>query len=188
MGTGAEMNTPPYTIGETVFIGLATPYGQEQVPCPICFGKGAVTLILGNGEHQPVECEFCRCGLERATGLVLRYAPRSEVKRGAVTGLNERYGEWKVEVDGWMQDVDHIFRDPKSAEICRIRLHAEAEKQAQQNFESQFKGAKKKTTWNAGYHRKEIQELERKLEWHRARLAKPSEVSGAQESPKGEEE
>ena len=174
-------NDPPFSIGEPVWVAVATAYKQEQVPCPICFGKGAVTLILGNGERQPVECDYCGHGYERATGLVARYGPHSEVKQGTVTGLSQRYDGWLVEVGGWTQDPDRIFRDPESAEICRVRLHAEAEQQARRSFESQFKSAKKKTTWNAGYHRKEIQELRRKLEWHEGRLGKPTAPNGREE-------
>jgi hypothetical protein len=168
----SEYPSTPFNLGEAVWVATASAYHQVQVPCPICFGKCLVTLILGNGEHQAVECDFCRHGCEGPTGLASRYVAYSEVKQGTVTGLFERFGERKVEVNGNNHEIGTIFRDAESAEAYRLRLHADAEQQAQRNFESQFKGAKKKPTWTAGYHRKEIQELHRKLEWHEARLGK----------------
>jgi hypothetical protein len=164
------MNKPPYEIGEKVFVVSATPYGQERIPCPICAGKLAVTLILGSGEHQTVECESCR-----AQGTVTRHAPSSSVTEMTVTGISYDQSKWKIACDEFSRDLADIFRDPEAAEARREKRHAEVSETAEDNFVENIGHRKKGHTWSAGYHRKYIKDLQRQLEWHKAKLSEKKE-------------
>ena len=44
--------TNPFQIGQAVFVADAHSYSEEREPCPVCFGKLSVTVILGNGEVE----------------------------------------------------------------------------------------------------------------------------------------
>lgn len=76
--------------------------------------------------------------------------------------------EWRIECDG---HTEHdIFRDKILAEKARQALHDAAEEAAKRNNEAVITNDKRGTAHSAYYHRKEIKELERRLEWHRAKL------------------
>lgn len=163
----------PVAIGDTVFVAWANAYCQRHEPCPICAGSGFCTLILGSGEQTPVECEFCRRGWDGPSGTITVYEARSGVLEEVVTGI-------ELDERGWIIKTGHrhfnewdavVFADRTHAESRAAELMVKAQEQAKANYESQFAGNKKKHTWSVGYHRREIAELERKIEWHRAKLS-----------------
>jgi hypothetical protein len=134
-----------------------------------------VLLTLGNGEQQPVTCEFC-AGFQEPKGVVYKYQSRSGVREHTITGVAQDYERWRYYAGTLSLNELDLTDDPLLAERMRVALHEQAEQQAQRNFESQFKTARKKTTWTAGYHRAQVADLERKLAWHRAKLGAKREV------------
>ena len=165
----------PYQTGDTAFVAEASAFTQTSIPCPICFGKLSVTLILGNGESQTVECEACGKGCYGPTGTASVYKATSSVRRITITGVME--DGWE---DRWIVSEGHstyrlsdgnVFPAEAEAEARRAVLMAEAEKQAERNMESNMRGHKKQMTWSANYHRQEIARRKREIEWHEARLA-----------------
>lgn len=168
----SPLTIAPFAIGEEVFVAWARSYNQETIKCPVCDGKRSVTLILGDGEHVPIECEFCQRGCDPPGGYVTRYVAASGVNRAVIEGIALNDGDWKFTIDHHthkLADAD-MFTNEAEAEARRVVMHAEAERQAQANFESQFKGSKRKHSWTVGYHRSEIADLKRKLEWHESKL------------------
>ena len=165
----AEVVTaPPFAFGQTVYEPWATPYSEVRIPCPVCFGQRFATVILGNGEQVPVECEMCGLGFEGPRGYVTGYTPQSGVHEVTVTALEERYpGAWQV--NHW--EANRFFATREEAEARRTVLEQEAAEHAQRNFEAQFRMKRKNLTWKVGYHRSCIADLKRKLEWHEARLS-----------------
>jgi hypothetical protein len=174
---------PPVTLGQTVFVAWAHAYGQTHVPCPICAGKGSVVLILGSGEPVPVECQGCSRGIGEPRGVVVQHTAMSGVRSGAVTGLTYERDDWHIVVgeDHVRVSDDVLFLEEGPAEARRAVLQAEAEAQAQRNFESQFKTKRKDHGWTVRYHRERIADLRRQLAWHEGKLAaKPAaEAEGA---------
>lgn len=173
------MQECPFAIGQPVFIATAHALAETEVPCPVCNAKRCCLLRLGSGEEVWVECEFCAHGCERPSGFVKKRGPDSKVEEREVTGFVWESGTWRVHVSGGYPDSHrltdgNIFASREEAESRRVELHAGALESARRNFEAQFVTAKKKVTWSAGYHRAQIKDLERKLAWHRERLAAPS--------------
>lgn len=166
--------TLPFEFGQIVYVATVWAYKPTRVLCPVCFGKRFVTVILGDGEQQPVECEFCNVGYQGPSGTVTRHAPDSTIEERAVTGLVMDGDEWIVTLDGHAhrQSERCVFATREQAEERRAFLQAEAEINAQRNFEAQFADKKKGLTRSAGYHREQIKELRRKLEWHEAKLGR----------------
>jgi hypothetical protein len=158
-------NKPPFEFGQTVWIARAHPYAEKRVPCPICFGKRSVVLILGNGEHQPVECQGCGLGFEGPRGYVRQNGPSSEVCRATVTGLKRTGSGWEVSCGDWGVVEREVFGTEAEAEARRVVLHREAEKQADRNFESQFKRKKKDHGWTVRHHNERLKDLRSQIEW-----------------------
>jgi hypothetical protein len=141
---------PPFEIGQKIYVPWASAYLCEMVQCPICFGKKSVTLILGNGEHVPVECEGCGLGYNGPQGTIQARAPASGVRDEIISGMTLRGGEWIFEVGHERINSRDIFTDLALAEAKRAELHAEAE---------------------ARYHREQIARCEQTLAWHKAKLS-----------------
>ena len=164
---------PKFNIGDTVYVAWAHGFADNYVPCPICFGKLSVVLILGNGEHQPIECDACGKGYEGPQGVVNERAVKSGKCAAEVKGISaSRDDGWQYETDAhWHHDRADVFATEAEAEARREVLHAEAEAGRVRSFEAQFKGTKRKGAWTAKYHREQIRDLEEKIAWHKKRLA-----------------
>jgi len=163
------MNTPPFQIGQTVYLARASAHTRVEVPCPVCCGKRSVTLILGNGEHQPVVCEMCSHGCEPPSGVAHEYRAESSVIETTVTGLSLRGGEWKTETEAGYGG-DEVFADRDAAEARRAEKLAAEMEYAERMREENLMRRKKKSTWTAGYHRAEVKRLRASLEWHENKL------------------
>ena len=164
---------PPFQLGQEVFLARASSYSEVMVPCPICFGKLCVTLILGNGEEQPIECDYCGKGYDGPQGVVREYRPVSSVERRMVTGLETDGENWSFHLSGsgYCTTKDRqLFATAEEAEVRRLELHEEAKQDAERRMESILKGKKKSFTWTVGYHRSQIRDMESRIEWHKKRL------------------
>lgn len=171
------MKNSPYKIGQEVFVVEATPYGDIRVPCPVCFGKLSVTLILGNGEHQDIECEYCRRGHHGPSGTVYERAPHSRVEKKTVSGLNYDAGTktWKTQINGFTEDITNIFINADMAEAYRARRHAEVEKTAADMNTDRRTTKGRGLSWSAGYALNQIKEAERTIAHQRAKLSATKE-------------
>lgn len=167
------MSKQPYQIGQKIFVVEHGACYQEKVPCPVCFSNLTVTLILGDGTHTPIECDFCGKGFEGPQGVVSRYKPHAEVVEREVAGMERDWdGTWKVQVGTTHPELCDIFTDRETAEAHRDKRFVEAEQQAQRMWESRFDSGKKAHGWKVGYHQQEIRSHERDIAWHKAKLRK----------------
>lgn len=169
-----EVRTPPVILGQAVFLVRAGAWHQKHVPCPVCFGKRSVIVILGNETSETVLCDYCVKGFEGPSGTVIEYGAESRVETHIVSGFHYGRDGWEIFLErGHCERMieGNLFFDKESAEARRIFLHAECKKQSQADFESQFESARRKITWTAGYHRNQIRDLEKKIAWHVAKLS-----------------
>jgi hypothetical protein len=166
--------TPPFEFGQRLLLVEAHSHKQIEVPCPLCFGKLFVTIILGNNEQQKVECDACGRGYEGPTGRTHEYTPYSAVLPVTVTGMVRYYEDWHIGVGSHSVRLSdrRLFTNAEEAEARRAELHTVAEHNAKMSFESQFRGRKKDATWMAAYHRKCLADLQRQVKWHEAKLCK----------------
>lgn len=176
------MSEPEFHIGQKVFVPWAHAYAQKEIPCPICAGKKSVTLILGSGEHASIECQGCGLGFDGPQGTVKIHAPASGIKEVEITGLSVSDGVFKYSAGYETHEAAEIFLTRDGAEPRRIEKAADAEAQAQRNFESQFKQKRKDHAWSVRYHREAIANLEHSLAWHRRKLEARRSAGQAMES------
>lgn len=167
----SDINSPPFHIGDTVFVPWANAYQEQRVICPICNGKKSVTLILGSGENVPVECDACARGYEGPTGYVEARLPCSGVYELRVTGMEFADGVWVFRVGHDTRKEFEIYSTYATADACRSSMHEQEAKRAEQNYESRFRNSQGKLSWTVRYHRSQIKDLERQLSWHRNKLS-----------------
>ncbi len=166
-----------YKLGDKVYwIESGTNYGKT-IPCPVCFGKRFVTVILGDDSQVKTECGYCSHGYDRPSGSAKVWEPNAILKNGTITGVSCKDGI-RYEV-GYTSLYEYELYDNESIaeEARKIRLEEEI-KRAEVWFKESFVNCTKKQAWSAGYHRNQIKSAERNIEWHQARLCmiNPQEV------------
>lgn len=165
------------SIGETVYWVESHIHHGKSIPCPMCFGKRFVTIILGDESRTESECGMCSHGLDRATGQAKTWEASATIYSGIITGLSTREG-MKYEV-GYKSVYQHeCFNSELEAIPTRDKKLKEAEAQRDQWFKDSFVNCKKSQLWSAGYHRSCIKDAERKIEWHQARLGMINDRAG----------
>lgn len=154
------------------------------MPCPVCFGKLAVVLILGNGEHVTVECDACGRGFDGPQGWVDDPCPSSRVEKVTIDGLKMDYGTLKVTANHstLTMGVDAFWTEAE-AEVVRVALFAKAQVDAANNAHMRHGYATKKLTWTVSYHRAELKKAKRAIDYHTIKL---SDALARQRKPKPE--
>lgn len=156
-------------IGDIIYwVESSANYGKE-IPCPMCFGKRFVTLILGDDSKCEIECGYCSHGVDRPSGIAKTWEPHAAVRSGKITGISTRDGI-RYEA-GYTSLYAHETYDSQAIadEVCKSRLE-EVKKHAEEWHIESFVNCKKKQIWSAGYHRESIKSAERNIEWHKMRL------------------
>ena len=158
-----------FKIGDTVYwVEASANYGKE-IPCPMCFGKRFVTIILGDDSQQKIECGFCQHGCDRASGIAKTWEPHAYISSGKITGFSQKDGP-RYEIDYKNKFEHELFDNEKDAELVRECKYQEVKEQAEKWFTENFHNCSKKQIWSAGYHKSCIEREERTIEWHKARL------------------
>jgi len=150
---------------------------QERVKqtCPICFGKLAVTLILGDDSQVAVECDYCGKGFEGPRGYVTTHESKSDPVQIEITGREMRQGGieevWTYQFgECYIAKSDQLFETQAEAVVKCTALAAEHEEDKAARAEHRKQYGHKSFTWAAGYHLREIENHERQLAWHRKRV------------------
>lgn len=163
------MSEMKYKLGDVIYWVESGTHHGKLIPCPMCFGKFFVTLILGDGSQEKIECGFCSHGIDRPSGQAKTWEAHAEVKSGAITGFSSK-DSIRYEVGYKTIYAHEVIDDEKTAELVKEIKLEEAKEQAAKWFRDSFVQAKKKQLWSAGYHRSCIERQERTIEWHKLRL------------------
>lgn len=165
--------TPPVQIGAKVFVPRAWSYGDNRVPCPVCYGKLFVILELGNGERQAVECDGCGLGFEGAQGTINEPCAGSRVDAVTVTGFRLIGDQWRILAGdhGEIRWGVEAFATEAEAEIERERLFAEEVKTAADRAYSMAQHKRKRVTWHVYYHRNGLKKAQKDVEYHTRKLS-----------------
>lgn len=156
-------------IGQTVYWIESNTHFAKSIPCPMCFGKRFVTIILGDDSRTEIECGMCTHGLDRPSGFSKTWDAEASIYSGVITGISTREGI-KYEVGHRTIYAHECFNSEKDAEPARDVALKEAQDRRAKWQEDNFVNCKKKQIWSAGYHRERIKDAERNIEWHRMRL------------------
>ena len=157
---------PPFEFGQVVFIARASSHDRQEIPCPVCYGKRRVTVILGNDEQVSIECEYCSHGCNPASGRASEWKPWSSVVETTVTGIKLEHGKWCIECAAYVGSDAEIFTTREAAEEARIVMFAAAIERAQACNHSMKYNGRKRLSWHVGYHRAAVRRAQHDLEYH----------------------
>lgn len=163
-----------YNIGDKVWWATC---GQREVtiPCPVCFGKLRVTLILGNGEQVKTECEYCTRGLESAKGYTHEYQRFSEVKEVVITGKEVRENENGRNVEyrylNYCLDDKNTFITKEEAETAVKAMILEYENCEVERMNYKKKSNQSHYSWSVGYHRRRLKDAQREIDYHSRKIS-----------------
>lgn len=170
------MTGPKFGIGATVYVPWTCTYTRKGIPCTICAGQRYVTLTLGSGEQQRIECGACgRVGCDPASGIEHVYVATYGVRAGTVTGTSLRGDTWLYEVDNGahVPEENLYLSEDEATAHARDHMFPITERQVQEQFELNCLHNKRKFTWSAHYHRACLAKLRREAEYHERILLDP---------------
>jgi len=143
-----------FKIGDTVWVGEFQ-QRKDRVPCPVCFTKRYVTLILGDDTEVEVECKFCDVGHFGAQGYVIdgyHYVTTATPK--TITGMDIR----KDEITYWFGGIGHQEERVAATEeeaVAKAQVDADKYNTNKRELQLERKHTSYKSyTWNAGYFMK----------------------------------
>jgi hypothetical protein len=121
-----------------------------------------------------IECRNCAPGYDPPTGRVIVYQSAAKARQAVVSGLEVHGGKtrWHVDASGGCYRIvdDEDAFDSQEAALARAERKA-AEYAREQNARVSAKEKDTRTwAWNASYHRKQIKEAQRQIEYHTAKL------------------
>ena len=152
--------------------------GQEQVreTCPVCFGKFNVMLVLGDGSECILECDYCGKGYTGPQGSVLEYRYVVKAEKVLITQKEVRFtGEAGIAVTyhsghWYFDDKDNkLFETEEEAKRRAEEICAEENLRQLKCMEHGKNYAKKNLSWQAGYHKRMVEDAERTAAYHRAK-------------------
>lgn len=163
-----------YQIGQELWLA-SFEQKQDSVPCTDCGGTARIRCIMHDNTIVSVECGACRRGYLGSNGKNTVWTRRPEVKRGTITGVDAQQGEVTryyfrfSDCQNHIIDEDRLFDNKEAAETKAAALAEEY------NAEEIARIAKKEKdtrswAWNASYHRKQIKEAQKSIEYHTKKL------------------
>jgi len=158
-----------YKLGDLVWVAsYESREGKE--PCPVCFGKLVVTLILGNDERVVLPCDYCGHGFNEPRGYVTVYERLARVESAVITEVRARKTSTGIEYEyrggSWCLDASRVFGTEEQAQAHAEEL-AKAEQLCDETSPERVKRHVQHTySWNAGYHLREVAEARKSMEYH----------------------
>ena len=162
--------TTKFQIGDGVWFA-AFASTETSVQCPECGGTGRLRVTFHDETTVSIECTRCQRGFDPPTGRVPCYDRKGLTEYAVITGVH-------VESDGVQYDMPGAYHKAE-AEIFRSEDEARAAADALAAAYDAAERAKiavkhndkRSWAWNASYHRREIKEARRRIEYHESKLA-----------------
>ena len=158
-----------FNIGDTVW--LATFQTEEKnLTCPDCAGNGCLTIIMGDGDQHSIQCDTCKRGFEAPTGKVSYYEKTARSRVCLVTGVRQESGGFRYDLapSYWADDTTVFASEDEAVQAAALMATIDnAEEIAKKTRKHE---QNRSWAWNAHYHRRQLKEAQRQLEYHTAML------------------
>ena len=156
---------PEFNIGDKVWVVVEDGFAREDITCRDCFGKGALTVILGDDSRVSVLCEACKGrGQESVHVYRVRFYERE------IEGVRRSWGELCYETGGSTTERRMIFTSQTAAYEYAKGLEAAHDKKIAETPERKVKDDKR-WSWHVSYYREQIRRAERDIAYATAALA-----------------
>jgi hypothetical protein len=161
---------PKYKVGDLLWKAINFPYVQVTVPCPVCFGKTKVTVILGNGDEVSIDCNYCG-QIDHPTGYVTERKAITSADQFFVDSINVTYTvhgeecEYRSTGSQITKEKD-LFYTEEEALAKAEELRVDLELQKNQRVEYLKHHAYKSFSWNAGYWMKKAKQSREEAEYY----------------------
>jgi len=163
-----------FKIGDKVWHARYLRGVAVQVPCPVCYGKLKVTLILGNGDRIELPCDYCGKGTYGIpTGYDTEYQTVNEPEQITIEEMDVKITSNGENVE---YRVGHRIYYEKNLSAIREEAVLRSDELRKEYEESEKKrndyikeDVKKSFAWNAGYHLRKAKSAETEAEYHRGK-------------------
>lgn len=151
---------------------------EKKVSCPDCGGTGRLRVIFHDETVVSIDCENCSRGYLPPTGQIATYDAAPYVEQVRIGGFEVGPDgvTWKVNMSGGEGGYSYIgvrdeelFDTEDAAKAYAEVLAAQAAADESKRMAAKEKAARS-WAWNASYHRKEIKEAQRRIEYHTQKL------------------
>ena len=156
-----------FDVGDIVWVPDC---GNERVPipCPVCFGKKEVTLILGDESMVVLPCEGCGNGFEGPRGFVMEYRPNVGASQRIIKEVRVKNTASGQEIEylsneGWILRPESTFSTKEEAEKNSVAKKEILEKE--ESLRVKHKDSKS-YSWNALYHMRQVKDAQQKIDYH----------------------
>lgn len=170
---------PKYKIGDTKWYATYDKHASTSVPCPVCFGKLRVIVVLGNGDEVSVPCNYCGHGFKNPTGTIQEYKKVAKAIPFHITGISfdtcggKEVVEYRMvtsssgSCSSWIPRKEHQLYDTEEEALIEAeRLKNEDETNENTKAEYIKYDKIKSFSWNAGYHMRQIKDAQKQIEYH----------------------
>lgn len=170
----AERKEVMIALGDSLWLASFERHAAKTIPCRVCFGKKAVTLILGNDDQVLLPCDYCGKGYNAPTGTEVVYEQVC-CSVPFVVGRIEEIATFEstehryTSTDGRRAEEPRLFATKELADACARSLAEEYAIAEEARAEIIKHNVQKSFAWNAGYHMREAKDHERSAEYHRGR-------------------
>lgn len=157
-----------FNVGDMVWSLLAIAK-QTEVTCPDCLRSKYVTVILGDGSQETIDCSRCERGYQGSFGYLIDESPDWQVVQVRVTRKEQKDGgivEYGCEHTYYAQ---HVYATEEEAVKARDQVIATRKAEYLAQLQSKER-SKASWAWNVRYHRQEIRDLAKRIEYHQAKL------------------
>lgn len=160
----------PFRIGDVKWMPGHTPE-KLRVPCPVCNGDLAVTVILGTGEHVGVPCEACVEGFDGPRGYIEEWSYKPRAVRFEISSIASMHrGRWWVNSTTGEHAEYTDLRDTEAEALAVSRERCAKQHEANMADRAHHRKNTAKHTWSIKYHRKKIADYERRIKWHKSKI------------------
>jgi hypothetical protein len=174
---------PTYEIGQEIYWASFSSYAEDYVTCPDCGGSARLRVTFHDETMVSIPCANCARGYEQPTGRIIVHCRKGKVTRGTISGMVIREGEveyhgqcYCTADDGRLYTTTNHIKE-NDVFLAEADAQARADQMASEyDAEERAKIFKKEKdqrswAWNASYHRKQIKDAQRNLEYHTKKLA-----------------
>ena len=143
----------------------------DYVRCPECAGTGHIRCLMPDDTMVSVDCEGCRRGYDGPQGVLQVYKRKPRASLVSIKGFEFRDGkvDWETTLSYRSKD-DDLFLTEEEAKARAIFIAADFDKEERERVNKKEKDTRS-WSWHVHYHRREIREAEKRIEYHKAKLA-----------------